>query len=145
MPKALTIKTQVDDDGHLPKEVRENIATYLTLFAGGDVQVTIGKPKRTISQNAHYHGFVIRPIHQKMIEVGLGPISHEALHCYFRDKYLSVTVEEVFGVEQVIQPSTTRLDSTEFHYFVEAIKNDEIVRQLGVVFPEPIGQYEVEV
>lgn len=141
MPETLTVITRIDEHGRMPKSRREEIATHLTLFAGGMMKATFGPVTRSDSQNRYWHGFVVRPIRETMLAAGLGPISHDALHAYFRDLYLEPTIETVNGVEKMIRPSTTKLSTTDFHYFCEAVKTDELVLRLGVVFPEPEESY----
>ena len=43
----------------------------------------------------------------------------------------------VNGTDVVIPLSTTKLDSTAFHDFIESIRTDEFVLALGVYFDEP--------
>lgn len=146
MPKAMSFISRVDDHGHLPEHRREQIATYLTLFAGGEVQIKIGKPTRTNRANRYYWSCVIGPIHEAMIDAGVGfmetndgikMVTAEILHDVFKQKYLPVRTAVVFGKDVTLPPTTTELDQTEFSDYIERIKTDPQVRQLSPHFPEP--------
>jgi len=142
VPRKLTITTRLNDDARTTREVRRQIKEHMQFFKGKRVHIEIGPPSRSLDANAYYHGVIITNIHAAIISAGLGPVSHDALHAFFRDKYLPATVEQVFGEDKVMRPSTAKLNSTDFHYYVESIKTDEIVRQLDVHFPPPEGTLE---
>jgi len=142
--------TDVSEDGRLPKSRRDQIAGHLQLFAGGPVRIQIGRPKRSSRANRFYWRCVIGVVHEAMIDAGIGfmetndgiqMVTAEALHTLFKYKYLEPQTAVLFGDDVTLPPTTTTLDSTSFHYFIEQIKNDPQVRQLGVHFPEPDGEF----
>ena len=150
MPQALEIITEVRDNT-IPTYRKEQIKSYLALYEGTDVCIRIGKPKRSTLANSYYWGLVIEPIRIAMIDAGIGfigtpdgisALSPEALHEFFKRKYLPARVAEVFGEPVSLTGSTTALDSTEFFYYVEAIKYNEQVLQLGIQFQEPESKYK---
>ncbi|HYG68163.1 MAG TPA: hypothetical protein VD838_10905 [Anaeromyxobacteraceae bacterium] len=108
----------------------------LRLYAEGEVEVTIRKPKRSGRANAYWWGAVLPAIQRGLAEAGQA-VSCEALHVHFAEKYLPPRIEEVFGITQVMRGRTSELDSTSFFDFVEAVRFDEEVLALGVEVPEP--------
>ena len=134
MPRRLELIVSVDEDGNLPKMTRVHIGMYLSLYAGGEVQINLGPKKRSTRANSFYWRNIISPIRMALLESGQAH-SAEAIHEVFKRRYLDVTAETLFG-EEVARYTTTRLDSTEFYFYLEAIRTDEDVIALGVVFPE---------
>lgn len=146
MPRATDITCEVAGDGSIPKKYREHIRDNLKLYAGGEVRIRLSRPKRSTRANAYWWGYVLEEIRQGMLEAGIGwmetndgikAVSAEILHHHFKSKYLPVRTAVVFGDDITLPPTTTTLDSTEFHDFVEAVKTDPQVRQLGILFDEP--------
>ena len=146
MPRKITITTTVDEGGRLPKTRAEQIRGHLKLFAGSDVQITIGKPKRSTRANRYYWSCIIGAIHEAMIEAGVAfmetnegirMVTSEALHELFKERYLQPQPVVLFGDDVTLRPTTTTLDSTQFSDYIESIKTDPQVRQLSVHFPEP--------
>lgn len=137
MPKALDETFYVTDDGKLADQRRaEWLRSQLQLYAGGQVRIRIGRPKRSTRANAYYWGVVIATVREALMEAGM-PVSAEALHVHFKRRYLEPRTTCVLGIDHVLDPTTTDMDSTEFSYYIEAIKEDEDVRRLGVYIPEP--------
>jgi len=156
VPRALEFICTVSEDAKLPKKYIGWIRDHLKLFAGEEVAFKIGKPVRSLRANSFYHAAIIEPVRLAMLEAGLGaifmpdgstkPISHDAVHAYFRDKYLAPTTAVVFGNDVTVRATTTKLDSTEFHWFIEQIKMDEDVRELAVYFddvPSDLQSYSI--
>lgn len=151
MPHKLTIRTTVDEDGHLPKTRRNQIASTLQLYTGSEVEITIGKPKRSTQANAYYWGVVLKEIQLACVEAGvtatnpetgeMHPITAEMLHRMMKDRYLQPEPVEIAGQPLTLGGSTTRLDSTEFFDYVERVRSDPFVLALGVDVPEPEGSY----
>lgn len=146
MPRKITITTTVDDSGRLPKSRSDQIRNHLQLFAGSEIQITIGKPKRSTRANRWYWKCCIGRIHEAMIDAGVSfmetnngikMVTAEALHTYFKHKYLPVQAVVLFGEDVTLPPTTTTLDSTDFSDYIERIKTDSMVRQLSVHFEEP--------
>lgn len=139
MPQAVDFTCTVSDEGHLPKTRRKFIQQTLGLYAGRDVRIRITTPKRSSAANRYYWGVVIQTIREGLMNAGR-PVSAEVLHEHFKREYLPARVVEVFGTTHVLPGSTAELDSTTFHDYIEAIKTDEAVIELGVYIPEP-GEY----
>lgn len=134
MPRRFELLAQVDDDGRLARSIRVQIESYLGLYAGGEVAITLGPKKRSTAANRFYWSCIISPIRLALLESGQAH-SAEVIHEHFKRRYLDVTTEELFGYEYA-RYTTTKLDSTQFHYYIEAIKHDEDVIALAVVFPD---------
>ena len=140
MPEPLTFACTVSKDGRLPDACRELVRRTLRLYAEGEVEVTIRKPKRSNRANAYWWGVVLPAIQRGLAEAGKA-VSCEALHVHFAEKYLPPRVEEVFGVTMVLRGRTSELDSTSFFDFVESVRYDEEVLALGVEVPEPDARF----
>ena len=154
MPQALDITCEVSDKGAIPRKYSEWVRDHLQLYAGGEVRIRVSRPKRTTRANRYWWGYVLETIRQAMIEAGIGfmetnegikAVSSEALHHHFKTKYLPVRTAVVFGEDITLPPTTTTLDQTQFSEFVEAVKTDPQVRQLGIHFeePEPLRSYAI--
>lgn len=155
MPRAIEIITEVDSEGKIPKKYTRFIRDQLMMYAGGEVRIQVGRPKRTTRANAYYWAAVIEPIRLAMLDAGIGwmetndgikAVSAEALHHHFKTKYLPVQTMVIFGDDVTLPPTTTALDSTEFFDYVEAVKTDPQVLQLGVYFeeaPENLRSYAI--
>jgi hypothetical protein len=141
MPSSVTFTCPIDADGNMPRARWIWLRDQVRLFAGGKVTFTVRRPTRSTAANAFYHAAIIGPIRLALLEAG-HPVSHDALHEHFRDKYLGVTVEHAGPWEIVRRPSTRKLDQTEFSDFIERVKNDEMVLSLGVYFEEPSERLE---
>jgi len=135
MPKKIDWVCYVTPDGRLSRTKQEAFDRQIAMYADSNVRLQIGKPKRSSDANKYYW-YVIKTIQAAMAEAGYA-YSQKGLHKYFKEKYLSVEAEVVMGVSITHEPSTTRLDSTEFFYYVEAVKNDEAVLVLGINFDDP--------
>ena len=77
-------------------------------------------------------------------------MTDQALHEHFKERFLGVeasysyTNKDTGEVHEATQlRSTTDLDSTEFDRYVEAIRNSEMVRELGIYIPTPGDPDEV--
>ena len=138
MPHALKFRTTVQEGGRLPKYRQKSIRSYLELCEGQEIEIRLGKPKRTTKANAFYWVGVIAPIQAAAAEAGEA-VSAQALHEYFKAKYLPPATVGFCGDEVLIPPTTTQLDSTQFYDFIESVRTDDVVLQLGVVFDEPEG------
>lgn len=147
MPRATDIVCEVSPDGKIPKRHSAHIRDQLKLYAGGDVRIRVSRPKRSSRANAFYWAGIIEPIRIGMTEAGLGMmtapdgtptmVTSEALHYHFKCKHLPFRTAYIFGKDVVLPPTTTELDQTAFSDYIEAIKTDEEVLQLGIFFEEP--------
>ena len=155
MPRPLEIITQVSPDGKIPKKHSEHVRDHLKLYADGDVRIRLSRPKRTSRANRFYWAGIISPIRLAMIEAGIGfmetnegikAVTADAIHRYFKWNYLDPQIEVVFGEDFTYEPTTTTLDQTAFSDYIEHIKSDPQVRQLGVVFedvPSDLRSYAI--
>lgn len=145
MPKALDILATVTG-GTLPIHARQQIKAYLPLFDGRDVRVRISSPKRSSRANSYYWVAIIDRIRKELNDAGYAwiqgesgnePVTSAVLHEYFKARYLSPRTAVIMGRDVTLAPTTTTLDSTAFHDYIEAIKMDEYVLALGIDF-EPV-------
>lgn len=148
MPQKQRTSVRIDEDGKIqPRSKAEWLMQWLSdrfdLFSGGDVVITVERPKRTLGQNDFYWGYIIRPIRKALTEAG-HPISEKALHNHYKELFLGVeksytyTDRSTGEVKEVTEPrSTTDLSSTQFDRYCERIRESELVRQLGVYLPRP--------
>lgn len=144
MPHKVRQTFYVDENGRIqPRSRAEWLSGQLKRFADGRVQITVERPKRSLKQNNYYWGVVIETVRKALLEAGQ-PLSAKALHEHFKHKYLGVKgsaeyVDEATGemYEIVEPPSTTDLDTTEMHDYIEHIRNDELVLALGCYVPAP--------
>lgn len=142
MPHSLDLVFDVDEDGRLTDRRRARwMWEQLRFYAGGKVRIRISRPKRSNRANAYYWACIIEPIRKALMESGQ-VLTAEAIHSHFKAKYLPVRTVTVFDVDHVLPGTTTELDQTEFHDFIESIKNDEDVLNLGIYFEEPEEDYK---
>jgi hypothetical protein len=145
MPQKQTTRYTVTDSGDLQgrtagQDLIQWLADVLGLFSGGRVEITVSRPTRTLRQNRKYwaelsdiaEAFRRAGVTQWHI-VGPGgemvrlPVTKDTLHAWFKRKYLTPK-------EGHDEPSTTRLDQTEMHDYMERIRHDEDVRKLDIAF-----------
>jgi len=148
MPHEQTTTATVKEDGTLHGETAgQSLIQWLKetfqLFSGGRVEISVSRPTRTLRQNRRYWAMLsdiaeafrrvgVTELH--MVSPSTGevidlPMTKDLLHQYMKAKYL--TPKEGYD-----EPSTTRLDQTEMHDYMERIMEDEEVRQLDISFRE---------
>lgn len=135
MPQPTKHLARVDENGRLPLAASRLIADELKLYAGRDVEIRLSRPARSSQANRYYWGCVLAAVRKAAMESGQA-VSAEALHGYFKTKYLDPDVSTVAGVPMVVY-TTTQLDSTQFFEYVENIRNDPVVLSLGCHIPDP--------
>ena len=148
MPKEQTHTATVTEHGTLQGDTAGQtlvdwIAAVLPLFSGGRVEFSISRPTRSLRQNRRYWA-MLSEIAEAMRQAGVEklhmvspstgevidlPVTKDLLHEWFKARYL--TPKDGYD-----EPSTTRLDETEMHDFMERIMHDEDVRQLDISFRE---------
>lgn len=142
MPQAIDITLSVTGEGQFADKGRSRwLREIIKLYAGRDVRIRVSSPKRSTSANAYLWGVVYARIQQGLLESGTA-VSTEAIHEHFKRRYLPARVITVFGEDHVLPGSTSDLDSTAFYEYVEAVRNDEDVLQLGVYIEEPDPVYK---
>lgn len=153
MPKQQTTTATVTDDGTLlgsgaGETLVEWLSDTFALFAGGRVEISVSRPRRTLRQNRKYwamlseiaEGFRRAGVDQwhymgpggEMVRL---PVSKDTLHSWFKLKYLTAD-------EPGETPTTTTLDQTEFSDYMEQIRRDEDVRELDIVFQDEDDLHE---
>jgi hypothetical protein len=142
MPRAITLRGTVDAEGRPSKALATRARDALRLYADGDVELVIRKPLRSLEANNYLWGVCYPLIQAGWSEAGKAyPV--DALHQYYAEKYLPPDFSVVINGETVVgRGRTSRLPSTEFYDFVEAIRTDETVLALGVVIPDPDPDYK---
>jgi len=145
MPREQTTTATVTDDGTLQGETAgQALLSWLSdtfqLFSGGRVEISVSRPTRTLRQNRRYWA-MLTDIAEAMRRAGMDqwhimgpggemlrlPVNKDTLHGWFKRKYLTPD-------EPGETPTTTTLDQTQMHDFMERIRHDEDVRQLDTTF-----------
>ncbi len=96
-----------------------------------NISISLKREKRSIQQNRLYH-------------LWLNCISSEtgndvdALHDYFKDRFLSRKVE-IFGDECSVGTSTTKLNTAEFTAFLDKVQ--QFAANEGIILPNPEDLY----
>lgn len=159
MPLPVEIFATLPESGDLDREVKIMIRDALRVFAPGEIMFRISRPVRTNEANKYYW-YVLKTLANALLDVGIGyletahprtgevirlPVSSEALHYHYKRKYLAPRIVHLPAAEHdpidiIIPPTTTKLDSTTFYWYVEQIKNDELVPE-GTDFDKPKDSY----
>lgn len=147
--KGLVFEGRVSEDGtiHLPKTMRKQL---VAAYRGKAIVVTVRRKRRTRSneQNAYYWACVIPALIHAFNELGTpmqpdNADDKEAMHCFFRDKFLKgremVTAQgEVFN----LPPTTTELSKDEFAQYLDEIMK-WAAEHLNIVIPAPNEQISI--
>jgi len=86
------------------------------------------REKRSIKQNSLYHSWL------NCIEKETGN-DHDAMHEFFKRKFLSFSCHDIYGEEVAIPLSTTKLDTKQFTDFLENVKM--FMQEQGTRLPIP--------
>jgi len=74
--------------------------------------------KRSLNQNAYYHGVVVSLVRDGLIDVGYR-LSNEQTHEFIKEQFLRTEItNEQTGEVKTINRSTTELTTTEFNEFI---------------------------
>lgn len=144
MPRKQTAEFWLDENGQFrDRQAAKEFFAGLEMWAGKKVVIEYRSPPASNSARGYLHGVVIKTIREAMHEAGVTPLpSSKTLYEHFKAKYLPWKLVSVWGVEHWEPPSAADLDSTEFYWFVEAIRTDEIVTTLEIDIPDPDSQYK---
>lgn len=126
--KELTNRTLIN--GHFTIECTKN---PVELFEWFREKLT---PKiRTISQNKYYWAIL------HFIEDETGQLS-KALHKFFKDEFLKVEQDIIFGKLTILEPTTTELNTKQMTDYIENIAL--FVAEYGLKIPRPEDKDYVE-
>lgn len=95
------------------------------------VSVTLHRDRRSLSQNSLYWLWL------NCISAETGN-DVDALHDYFKDRFLSRKVE-IFGDECLVGISTTKLNTAEFTAFLDKVQ--QFAAGEGIILPNPEDLY----
>jgi hypothetical protein len=112
----------------------------LRMYADSAVEITVRKPKRSSLANRYYWGVVLATIRRAALESGQ-TVSSDALHGYFKSRYLDPDVTVVASFP-IVTYSSKDLDSTSFFDYVENIRHDPVVMALGCHVPDPSEPFD---
>lgn len=141
MPAKFTAHLWVTPDGKLDRQDWLQLAHRVGSWANKRIVITLADPVRSVKQNAFYHVAYVEPITRALREAGT-ETTHEITHEWLARKYLpSAPIIMPDGVEILRRKSTTELTSSEFTEYLENIRADRIVMQLGLFF-ESQAAYE---
>lgn len=147
MPEQRSTTIRLDEDGDLTPGSPNPYAWIrerLPLFADGEVKLSMGRPTRSLDQNAFYWSAVLGTVHQGLHDAGIDelhligpggdtitiPVTVRMLHEFYKRKFLTPD-------EPGEEPTTTTLDTTAMTEYIESIKNDPTVRELDIEIPSP--------
>lgn len=114
----------------LPSQIDESIQ-YLMTIEGG-IEISSVKQKRSNLQNRYYWA-VLNCISN---ETGN---DKDALHEFFKHKFLDTLKYQLFGQFIYYKPSTTKLDKKQFTDYIEKIA--VFVADFGIEIPRPESEY----
>lgn len=126
----------IQEDGHrnrLKLSAPQFYQHALNQYKPGDfvtVTITNKRPKRTVSQNNYYWGAYLPAIAEET-----GDYDLEALHEFFKRKFLAKETVEIFGEAVLKTKSTTELSVLEFSEYIEKIA------ALTNIQPPPTSNY----
>lgn len=108
------------------------------------VVITKAKKKRSLPQNAYYHGVIINEVKQGLIAMGFEPhlLDNEMVHEMLKNKFLKKDVANEEGQFITIVQSTASLSTVEFTEFIEQIQQ-WAAEFLGIVILSPGEQSEM--
>lgn len=88
------------------------------------ITITKYKKKRSLSQNAYYHGAIIPAVKQGLIDMGFEAhlLNNEAVHELLKGKFLKKDIANDEGQFIAITQSTTELSTTDFITYIEEIQ-----------------------
>lgn len=124
------------------KQVLENILRKLT---SGRYLVKIKKHnKRTLNQNAYYHGIVVPLVKDGLIDIGYNEIkTNEDAHEVIKYLFLKKTIPNEHTGEAIeLLGSTKELSTTEFILFIQEIQQ-WAAEFLNIQIPDPNEQLQV--
>ena len=141
MPREVKITGSVDKEGKLDPLKMIWLLQQLVLFAGGAIEIIIRRPKRSIRANRYYWA-VINYIVEYRRDAGQ-QCSAAGMHAFFKIQHLQNIWETGPDGKDILLPASTAiLNSTDFHNYLEAIKNSEYIRrdlQLYIPTPEELA------
>jgi len=116
---------------HKDEKIMLNAFKYIgeRFKQGNRFVVTVENRKRTIPQNAYYHGVVLATV---AAESGH---TVDEMHEYFKKKYLCEEVKEIFGKKMIKAKSTTKLKTDEFNLYIDQIRAE--MAEYGIYIPDP--------
>lgn len=113
-------------------QTKEAVKQYIDKLPEGklyDATIKLHREKRTIPQNSLYWLWV-NCIHQETGE------DIDAIHEYYKSKYLTPEIKTFRGQSIAIEPSTTKLDTKRFTDYLEKVRADAQT-ELGVILVSP--------
>ena len=114
----------------LPYQIDESIQYLMTIE--GEIEISSVKQKRSNLQNRYYWA-VLNCISN---ETGN---DKDALHEFFKHKFLDTLKYQLFGQFIYYKPTTTKLTKTQFTDYIEKIA--VFVSDFGIPIPRPESEY----
>ena len=110
-------------------------------IADGRYYVKIEKKnKRSLPQNAYYHGIIVPEIKRGMFEIGYDEISTNEVHEFLKTKFLQKeTINKKTGEIIYVPGSTAKLTTIEFNEFLDKCQRFA-AEYLGIVILDPNQQ-----
>lgn len=147
MPEKRSTTIRLDEDGNLTPGSPNPYAWIrerLPLFADGEVKLSMGRPTRSLDQNAALWGLIYPQLHEGLKEAGVHdfhlmdedgelmtiPITVNFLHLLMKRRHLT---PDNPGEE----PSTRGLSTTAFSEYIRAIRHDPLVEKHDIYIQTP--------
>lgn len=113
-------------------------------IADGRYYVKIEKKnKRSLPQNAYYHGIIVPEIKRGMFEIGYDEISTNEVHEFLKAKFLQKeTINKKTGEVIYVPGSTAKLTIIEFNEFLEKCQRFA-AEYLSIVINDPNTQVSI--
>jgi hypothetical protein len=125
----------IDDNGVLTIHNKIALKEWAAQNPGRNVRIKFEKrgSKRSLPQNAYYHGVVVQMVQQGLRDIGYS-LSHDETHFFLKQKFNPVQIPGNGGLMIEVPGTTTQLNKIEFSEYIERIAQ-WAVEYLNVVIP----------
>jgi hypothetical protein len=134
----ITATCEITSEGILKVIRRREFDLCIKTAPKGRYFLTLAKiyRKRSLNQNAYYHGVVVPLVKDGLFDVGY-KLSNEQTHEYLKEQFLRVEiVNEQSGEVKSINRSTAELRTVEFNEYIDDII-EWASEYLNIVIPLP--------
>lgn len=131
----LELYGHIDESGKMTIHHRPALEEWARQNPGRNILVKFERrgSKRSLPQNAYYHGIVVQSVMLGLREIGYS-LSHDETHFFLKAKFNPVQVPNKHGEAIELPGTTTQLNKTEFSDYIERIAQWS-AEYLGVVIP----------
>jgi hypothetical protein len=131
----LELTGHIDESGKITIHHKPALEEWARQNPGRNILVKFERrgSKRSLPQNAYYHGVVVQSVMLGLREIGYS-LSHDETHFFLKQKFNPVQVPNKHGEAIELPGTTTQLNKTEFSDYIERIAQ-WAAEYLGVVIP----------